>query len=222
MLTLYILLYSAFVILLFLYTQTSFIETFNRGRQPASWKWCPPHQAGLDLFAHLAYPVEFTYHPLPAIPFPQLNPIYTSSDPSADPHWCSLSTQGCLANESKMQRSVLKVLRFSSSSSPLPFATDPITCLLDSLSVVDTLERCMTGDHQCRRFHGHLPEAASTCSLDETSHAYDTAIVPASPTCDVESSLKEEEVGHWSTHPAVPGGPPFARWIAAERPAHWL
>ncbi len=36
----------------------------------ASWKWCPLHQAGLDLFAHLAYPVEFTYHLLPAIPFP--------------------------------------------------------------------------------------------------------------------------------------------------------
>jgi hypothetical protein len=46
------------------------LKLFNRGRQPASWKWCPPHQAGLDLFAHLAYPVEFTYHPLPVIPFP--------------------------------------------------------------------------------------------------------------------------------------------------------
>ncbi len=54
------------------------LNLFNRGRQPASWKWCPPHQAGLDLFAHLAYPVEFTYHPLPVIPFPRLNPIYPS------------------------------------------------------------------------------------------------------------------------------------------------
>jgi hypothetical protein len=54
------------------------LNLFNRGRQPASWKWCPPHQAGLDLCAHLAYPVEFTYHPLPMIPFPRLNPIYPS------------------------------------------------------------------------------------------------------------------------------------------------
>jgi hypothetical protein len=57
-----------------------------RGRQLASWNWCPQHQAGLDLFMRLAYPVEFTYHSLLGYPFPQLKPyVHTSSDPSADP-----------------------------------------------------------------------------------------------------------------------------------------
>ncbi len=46
------------------------LNRFNSGRQPAPWKWCPQHQARLDLFTHLAYPVEFAYHPLPMIPFP--------------------------------------------------------------------------------------------------------------------------------------------------------
>ncbi len=42
--------------------------------------------------------------------------------------------------------------------------------------------------------------------------------MPGSPTCDSESLL-EEEVGHWSTQLAAPGGPPLARRIAAEHPA---
>jgi hypothetical protein len=77
------------------------LNCFNRGRQPASWKCCPQHQAGIDLFTHLAYPVGFTYHHLPPLPA-TLPYMHTSSYPSAEPHWCSLSTQGCLANESKM------------------------------------------------------------------------------------------------------------------------
>ncbi len=77
------------------------LNFFNRGRQPALWKWCPPHQAGLDLFAHLAYPVDFTYHSLPMIPFPQLNPIYTSLETLLLIPTGALPIQGCLANESK-------------------------------------------------------------------------------------------------------------------------
>jgi hypothetical protein len=77
------------------------LNLFNRGRQPASWKWCPPHQAGLDLFAHLAYPVDFTYHSLPMIPFPQFNPIYTSLETLLLPPTGALPIQGCLANESE-------------------------------------------------------------------------------------------------------------------------
>ncbi len=78
------------------------LKLFNRGRQPASWKWYPQHQARLDLFAHLAYPVEFTYHPLPMIPFPRLIPIYTPLVTLLLNPTGALPTQGCLANELKV------------------------------------------------------------------------------------------------------------------------
>ncbi len=39
--------------------------------------WCPQHQAGLDLFTRLAYPVESTYHSLAMTPFSTTYPMYT-------------------------------------------------------------------------------------------------------------------------------------------------
>ena len=43
------------------------LNLLNRGRQPASWNWCPTHPVG---FCHTSYFIEPTYPPLPIILLP--------------------------------------------------------------------------------------------------------------------------------------------------------
>ena len=46
------------------------LNLLNRGRQPASWNWCPAHLVGFSPVSYTSYFIEPTHPPLPIILLP--------------------------------------------------------------------------------------------------------------------------------------------------------
>ena len=46
------------------------LNLLNRGRQPASWNWCPAHPVGFSPVSYISYFIDPTHPPLPIILLP--------------------------------------------------------------------------------------------------------------------------------------------------------
>ena len=70
----YINVQTCMYICLFVHTwyihKLALLNHFNRGRQPASWNWCPAHPVGFSPVSYISYFIDPTHPPLPIILLP--------------------------------------------------------------------------------------------------------------------------------------------------------